>query len=98
MRAIEQLSDQQMDVPGAGGWSVKDNLAHLAAWERFMLLYHLQSHPPHEAMQVGEATMEQAGEDGLNAIIHERNRDRLPPKCSMTSGTHTREFWPPWSR
>ncbi len=75
-QAIDQLSDEQMSVPGTGGWSVKDNLAHLAAWEQFMLLYHLQGHPPHEAMQVDEAAMERLDEDGLNAVLYERNRIR----------------------
>ena len=75
-QAIDKLSDEQMSVPGTGSWSIKDNLAHLAAWEQFMLLYHLQGHPPHEAMQVDEATLERLDEDGLNAILYERNRHR----------------------
>jgi len=73
-QAMDKLSDEQMSVPGTGSWSIKDNLAHLAAWEQFMLLVHLQGHPSHEAMQVDEATLERLDEDGLNAILYERNR------------------------
>ena len=37
-KVVEKLSPEQMIRPDAGGWSPKDNLAHLAHWERFMLL------------------------------------------------------------
>ena len=30
---IADLIEEQMSVPDAGGWSIKDNLAHLTAWE-----------------------------------------------------------------
>ena len=33
-RALAPLSEEQMTEPGTGGWSVKDELAHLAAWAR----------------------------------------------------------------
>jgi len=75
-RAIEGLGDEQMNVPDTGGWSIKDNLAHLAAWERFMRLHHLRDLPPHEVMGVDQATFEQVDENGLNAILFERNRSR----------------------
>jgi len=75
-RAIEGLDDAQMSAPDAGGWSIKDNLAHLAAWEGFMRLHYLRDMPPHEAMGVDRVTFEQVDEDGLNAILFERNRTR----------------------
>ena len=76
-QAIAGLNDEQMNTPDAGGWSVKDNLAHLAAWEQFMLQHYLQRHPAHEAMQVDEATWKTLDEIGINAILHERNQARL---------------------
>ena len=76
MRTVEKCSPAQMLKPGPGGWSVKDNLAHLYSWERYMILYHLDGIPPHQVMQIDEATFEKVGEDGLNAIIFERNNDR----------------------
>jgi hypothetical protein len=65
-----------MTTPGAGGWSVKDNLAHLTAWEQFMLWHHLQGRPPHDAMQIDAATFGKLDEAGINAVIYERNRNR----------------------
>ena len=76
MRTIEALSPEQMTTPGAGGWSVKDNLAHLAAWEQFMLRHHLQGEPPHQVMQIDEAAFGGQDENGLNAVLYERNKNR----------------------
>ena len=76
MQIVDRLKPEQMILSGAGGWSAKDNLAHLAAWERFMILHDLQGYPPHEAMQVDEATYERLDEDGQNAVLYERNRER----------------------
>lgn len=75
-QAISGLSDEQMSIPDAGGWSIKDNLAHLAAWERFLRMYYLRNLPPHEVMGVDEATFQQVDEDGMNAILYQRNKDR----------------------
>ena len=65
-----------MITPDVGGWAPKDNVAHLAAWERFMLRRYLQGQPPHEAMQIEEATLEHLEEDDINQILFERNRLR----------------------
>lgn len=73
-RAIGSLSDAQLTLPGPDGWSVQDHLAHLAAWERFMRLHHLQGLPPHEVLGVDQATFGRGDEDELNAILFDRNR------------------------
>ena len=73
---IANLTEEQMSVPDAGGWSIKDNLAHLAAWERYMLDAYLHGRPAHEAMGMDEVTYAAADEDGVNDIIYQRNRDR----------------------
>ncbi|MDE3090931.1 MAG: ClbS/DfsB family four-helix bundle protein [Chloroflexota bacterium] len=74
-RAFAGLNDMQMSTPDAGGWSVKDNLAHLAEWERFLRLHYLHDQPPHEVMGVDQATWDKVDENGLNAILFERNRN-----------------------
>lgn len=73
---VYQLDEEQLSQPIADGWSVKDHLAHLSTWEKHLLLYHLQGVPGTESLQIDQETWEQAGEDELNAIIYERNRDR----------------------
>jgi len=73
---IDALSDEQMGVLDAGGWSIKDNLAHLAAWEEFMRLHHLRDLPPHEVMGIDEATFKRGDENELNEILFQRNKNR----------------------
>jgi hypothetical protein len=73
---VEQLGPEQMAVPGEEGWSIKDNLAHLAAWERFLHLHYLGAMAAHEAMAIDEEAYQGIDEDGLNAILFQRNRQR----------------------
>jgi uncharacterized protein (TIGR03083 family) len=83
-RAIAGLSDQQMSVPDTGGWSIKDNLAHLSAWERFMRLSYLHKMPAHEVMNLDPETYRQTDETGMNAILFQRNKDR--PVAEVLAG------------
>jgi len=76
MQTIEALTAGQMTISGTGGWSVKDNLAHLAAWEQFMLRCHLQGEPAHETLQIDKTTLKGLDENGVNAVLYERNKDR----------------------
>ena len=75
-QAISQVTEQQMNVPDAGGWSIKDNLAHLTVWEEFMRLHHLQNRPPHEVLQLDEQQFSQLDENGQNAVLYQRHKDR----------------------
>ena len=78
MRTVDRLTPAQMTTPDAGGWSPKDNLAHLAAWMRYMKDAYLHKMPAHEAMGMDAAKFKQLDEDGINAVLFERNRDRSP--------------------
>lgn len=71
---ISGLTEQQMERPDAGGWSIKDNLAHLTVWEEFMRRYHLQNQPPYQVLQIDEARFKELDEDGLNAVLYQRSK------------------------
>lgn len=74
---VQPLSEVQLSTPAkGGGWAVKDHLAHLAAWEQFMLKHYLQSLPSHEAMGIDAETMKGLDEDGINDILYHRIKDR----------------------
>jgi hypothetical protein len=73
---IAGLTEAQMLIPDAGGWSAKDNLAHLATWERWLLEHHLGDRPAHEMLGIDETTLESLDEAGINEVILRRNRDR----------------------
>ena len=76
MRAVDRLTPEQMTAPDAGGWSPKDNLAHLAAWMRYMKDLYLNKMPAHKAMDIDAEKFKQLDEDGINAVLFERNRNR----------------------
>ena len=73
---VSALSDAQMERPGSGGWTIKDNLAHLTAWEQFMLRYHLKGEPAHEVLGMDKVALATAEEDDINDFIFQRNHLR----------------------
>lgn len=89
-QTIAGLSEQQLATPGPdGGWSVKDHLAHLAAWERKLLAI-IQGQPGYVGLQVDPATYEHSDIDELNAILHERFR-ALSPAAALAASRQSYE-------
>ena len=76
MAVVDKLTPAQMITPDSGGWSPKDNLAHLAAWMNFMRESHLDKKPAHEVMAMDFEAYQQLDETGINAVLFERNRAR----------------------
>ena len=74
--AAGRLSPKQMTTPDAGGWSPKDNLAHLAAWMRALMTYHMDGHPIEEVLDLPRQPKRTWDDDSVNAVLFERNRDR----------------------
>ncbi len=73
---IGSLSDDQVVAPSAdGGWSVKDHLAHLTAWEAGIAAL-LQRRPRYSAMQLDTETYFNNDADGLNEIIYQQTSGR----------------------
>lgn len=66
----------RLEAPDVGGWSIKDNLAHLAAWERYLARRVLQGHSAASAFGLDEGAVENLELDALNAIILQRSRER----------------------
>jgi uncharacterized protein (TIGR03083 family) len=77
---IAPLTDDEMVAPGPdGGWSVKDHLMHIVAWDR-ALLGVLQDQPIDRAIGIDGSVYETGGIDAVNAAIYERERDRPLPE------------------
>lgn len=71
---VNQLSEVQLTgVRSADGWSVKDHLAHLAAWERSALAI-VRGEPRHLALGVDERLYTNGDFEQLNEAIYERHR------------------------
>ncbi len=75
MQIVDRLTPEQMTRPDAGGWSPKDNLAHLAAWMGYMQRAYVHQMPSAEAMGIAPEKWKQLDENGINAVLFERNRD-----------------------
>jgi hypothetical protein len=76
MQLVESLTSEEMTTPDSGGWSPKDNLAHLSVWMDFMLKHYLGRQPDYIVLNIDAKTFSGLDEDGENAIIFERNRAR----------------------
>lgn len=50
MKVVETLSDEQMSTADAGGWSLKDNLAHLAELVNVLMGHHMDKRPAHQVL------------------------------------------------
>lgn len=70
------LTDAQMTIPDAGGWSPKDNLAHLTEWMNILMGYHLDKKPAHEVIGVDEDVVKGWDMEVINPVLFNRNKDR----------------------
>jgi len=71
-----RLSPEQMVRPDEGGWSPKDNLAHLAEWMKILMGHHMDRRPAHEVMGVSPEITRDWDMDVINPVLFQRNRDR----------------------
>jgi len=69
--AIGAAPEDALTRPGEDGWSVKDHLAHLAAWERSLLAL-LRGEDRAAALGADPGSYRTVGIDALNAGIHQR--------------------------
>jgi hypothetical protein len=76
MNVIAKLDFTQMTTPDEGGWSPKDNLAHLTEWMKALMGVHLDRRPPHEVLNVPEEVTKGWDMEIINPVLFERNRNR----------------------
>jgi hypothetical protein len=76
MDLAEKLTDEQMTKPDAGGWSPKDNLAHLSEWMNVLMGYHMDHRPAHEVLGVSEDVTKDWDMEVINPVLLARNRNR----------------------
>ena len=76
MNVVDRLDEQKMTTPDEGGWSPKDNLAHLSEWMNSMMGYHIDRRPPHEVMRLTEEQTRDWDMEVINPVLYERNKDR----------------------
>lgn len=73
---LKTLTPEQMTQPtDAVGWTVKDHLAHLAAWEDGIAAL-LRKQSRRERMGLDEATWASEGFDEQNAAVREQHKNK----------------------
>ena len=76
MEVVGKLDGQKMTTPDAGGWSPKDNLAHLTEWMNALMGYHMDGRPAHEVMRIPETATKGWDMEVINPLLFERNKSR----------------------
>lgn len=76
MDVVSKLDEDKMTTPDAGGWSPKDNLAHLAEWMNVLMGFHLDRRPAHEVLGVSEEVTNGWDMEIINPVLFERSKNR----------------------
>ena len=76
MNVVAQLSPEQMHTSDEGGWSPKDNLAHLTEWMNILVDYYLDHRPAHEVIGVDPEVTENWDFELMNDVMFKRDRDQ----------------------
>lgn len=76
MDVVGKLDAQKMTAPDEGGWSPKDNLAHLSEWMNSLMGYHMDRRPAEEVMRLTKEQTEGWDMEVINPVLFERNKDR----------------------
>jgi len=76
MDVVARLDETKMTTPDEGGWSPKDNLAHLTEWMNSLMGYHMDQRPAYEVMRIPEEAAKGWDMEVINPILFERNKNR----------------------
>ena len=76
MDVVARLDETKMTTPDEGGWSPKDNLAHLSEWMNSMMGYHMDKRPPYEVMRISQEAAKGWDMEIINPILFDRNKNR----------------------
>ena len=87
---LKGLNDVQWtNIRNPDGWAIKDHVAHLTAWHRYVI-YILTGKPRHEGLGVPESVYAPKDIDAINAVIFEAHRhDPIEAVRAAFQSTHT---------
>jgi hypothetical protein len=72
----DSLTDEQMTTPDEGGWSPKDNLAHLTEWMNILMGYHMDKRPYYDVVGVSQEELPEWSVEAVNPLLFKRNQNR----------------------
>ena len=74
-KTLEDLTqDQRTSIHDSQGWTVKDHLTHLTAWQR-SVVFMLQGRPRYEGLDVDEKLYREGSFDQINAVLQGQYQD-----------------------
>src|SRR5687767_15988330 len=73
--AIAGSGEEALTTPGGDRWSVKDHLAHIESWERYLLAL-LERRSPSAAIGIDLATLRSTEDDALNELLVEPTKEQ----------------------
>jgi len=73
-QTIGQLSEAQLTAPIDGSWSAKDLLAHIAAWERVMMHFHVGDRSFEDVTGLTSVPYATTPVDQINEALYARDR------------------------
>lgn len=76
-----------LDTPIDAGWSAKDHVAHITAWETFLLRHHLRGEDAAGALELTPQQYADFSIDEINAVLHARSRDKTLADVLADAGT-----------
>lgn len=77
MEVVAKLkAANKLNVPDEGGWTAKDNLAHLAEWMNSLMGYHMDKRPAEEVMGLTKAQTKGWDMEIINPVLFARNKNR----------------------
>jgi hypothetical protein len=79
-QTIARLSDEQLLAQVEHGWTVKDLLAHITAWEQVTLRVHLERQPFDQAIKLQGVRYGVDNVDTINDAFHERDKGKPLPE------------------
>lgn len=71
---IVELDEAELETYDEDGWNVKDQLAHLATWERG-IAFLLQKRPRYAGMGLDKTSWHELTMDEINAVVHRHYQD-----------------------
>jgi hypothetical protein len=75
METLDQLTNQQMtDLHDPHGWTVKDHIAHLSAWEH-SVVYFLGGRPRSAELKIDLSLYREGSDDEINAVLYQRSKE-----------------------
>jgi len=76
MDVVDKFDEQKITALDEGGWSPKDNLAHLSEWMNSLMGYHIDKRPAEEVMHLTPEQTKGWDMEVINPVLFERNKDR----------------------